>query len=439
MDFTELYRQNIVQFSPDGQLIATAVEHRLVIRDAESLQILALFNNPTPSSIVEWSMDSQLVMCACYSTSKFAKGSRGWIRVYKVVSSASGVVSSDSAAVEWSAQIDEGLAGLVRCQLSPGGGRLLMAWSDFKLRLNIYRLDNPSKQVYYVKFPKSERCFDFRCDGRYFCIGERSSADGKDYVSIVDVESMDVVKYFCVQPAVNIESMHWSPCGQFIAIVDTCLTWRVLIYSPVGRLLHSISSPPSGCLLGVKAVQWSPSGQFLALLGAEDRAVSIVNHLTWSSVIDLDLSSLCIDASDSIPVFVEVSHSSIPVTESQAAGVDGVRFKAQYQLAQYPVTLPSTSASLALPSLMAWSSDGKYLAMRLSNRPSLVIIFDVSVCKFAAILLHLSPIRNFHWNPSVADQLILGCQNSGFVYWWTPSGCSSIQIPAGISFYTCCL
>jgi hypothetical protein len=50
MDFTELYKANLAKYSQIGDKLATIVQHRLVIRDAETLQSLHLFNNPSQAN-----------------------------------------------------------------------------------------------------------------------------------------------------------------------------------------------------------------------------------------------------------------------------------------------------------------------------------------------------------------------------------------------------
>ena len=91
MEFTELYKQsgNLCSFSPNGLYLATAVQYRLVIRDADSLQILHLYNcNDTPQDIL-WSPDSDLILTANYKT--------GCIQIWSLRDE------------HWTAKIEEGL------------------------------------------------------------------------------------------------------------------------------------------------------------------------------------------------------------------------------------------------------------------------------------------------------------------------------------------
>ena len=94
MDFTELYKSSnyLCSFSPSSSHIATAVEHRVVIRDAETLQIQHLFSCSEPVSEVLWSPHSDLILCASYKAAQFQVWGIG-----------EGNVSQD-----WTACIDEG-------------------------------------------------------------------------------------------------------------------------------------------------------------------------------------------------------------------------------------------------------------------------------------------------------------------------------------------
>lgn len=66
MDFTEVYKQSayLSEFSPDSQFVATAVQQRLVVRSAATLQIFHIFQSSQPISTIAWSADSQFIAAA---------------------------------------------------------------------------------------------------------------------------------------------------------------------------------------------------------------------------------------------------------------------------------------------------------------------------------------------------------------------------------------
>jgi WD40 repeat protein len=114
MDFTELYKQSggLCQFSPCGRLVATAVQHRCVVRDSESLQILHLYTCLNPIQDIQWCQDSNYILCASYKS--------GAVHVWSILDE------------KWTAKIDEAVAGMVKCRWAPDG-RHVLTWSDFQV------------------------------------------------------------------------------------------------------------------------------------------------------------------------------------------------------------------------------------------------------------------------------------------------------------------
>jgi WD40 repeat protein len=118
MDFTELYHSGPISFSPGGHLILTAIQDRLVLRRADTFQILQtwlLDASATPTqaltsvkakgglpdnsiSHIGWSCDSEYVLAA--------SAKRGVVHVYKV---------QDES---WTARIESGAEGSIPCLYS---------------------------------------------------------------------------------------------------------------------------------------------------------------------------------------------------------------------------------------------------------------------------------------------------------------------------------
>lgn len=68
MNFSECFAasRGLVAYSPDGGHLASCSQHRLVIRDAKSLQILHLHTCLEPIQQLLWSPDSLFVLTAMF-------------------------------------------------------------------------------------------------------------------------------------------------------------------------------------------------------------------------------------------------------------------------------------------------------------------------------------------------------------------------------------
>lgn len=64
----------------------------------------------------------------------------------------------------------------------------------------------------------------------------------------------------------------FSPDGRYLAVWDSCLNYKICIYTLQGRLCGTYSAYENA--LGIKSVQWSPSSQLLAV-GSYDQSVSV--------------------------------------------------------------------------------------------------------------------------------------------------------------------
>lgn len=69
---------------------------------------------------------------------------------------------------------------------------------------------------------------------------------------------------------IDCASIHWSPEGSVIAVRDTCLQYKLLVYDLEGRVKMKYQAYVDA--LGIRSVAWSPSGKFLAV-GSYDQEI----------------------------------------------------------------------------------------------------------------------------------------------------------------------
>ncbi|XP_023697332.2 WD repeat-containing protein WRAP73 isoform X2 [Paramormyrops kingsleyae] len=416
MNFSEVFKHTnqLCRVSPDGKYLATCVQYRLVVRDVSSLQILHLYTCLDQVTCMEWSSDSQFILCAMYK--------RALVQVWSLEQP------------DWHCKIDEGSAGLVSSRWSPDGRHILNT-TEFHLRVTVWSLC--SKSVSYIKYPKAcQKGLDFSRDGRYVALAERR--DCKDHVSVFVCDDWQLLRHFETDTQ-DLAGVEWSPNGCVLAVWDTCLEYRVLLYSLDGRLLSTYSAY-EWCL-GIKSIAWSPSSQFLAI-GSYDEKVRILNHITWKKLIEFEHPATV--SNSKAVVYKEMERRHVggcdDLTLHHQITLGGSLFNTQskYEICPLPVQIPvvKPDPDRANPkvgiSSMAFSVDSRYLATKNDNMPSCVWVWDIQRLRLLAVLEQTAPVRCFQWDPR-RPRLAL-CTGSSKLYIWSPAGCISVPVPVEGSF-----
>jgi len=265
--------------------------------------------------------------------------------------------------------------------------------------------------VVYLDTPKfNNKGFAFNSDGRWMAmLGRR---DGCDHVNIIACDTWDVAKIFKVESSDAID-ISWSPDDRYIAVWDSPLEHRLLVYLPNGTKLCKHSAYANQ--LGLKTVQWAPSGQFIAA-GSYDNCVRIFNNISWK-------------------VIGEYSHASPVISLSAVAYYETIDSSNQssYVIGEAPHTLPSEriDPNDANPKLgvglSAWSPDSRYLATRCDSMPSALWIWETVRLSLYSLIVQDTPILGAMWDPT-QSRLAL-CTGNNKVYFWSCNGCSCVDVP----------
>ncbi|CAG5130272.1 unnamed protein product [Candidula unifasciata] len=412
MNFSELFRQSsqLCRFSPDGKYLASGVDYRLVVRDVETLQIQHLYSCLDAVQYIEWSSDSQFILCGMFK--------RGLVQVWSL------------EIPDWNCKIDEGSAGLCHVTWSPDS-RHILTTADFHLRITVWSL--VTKSVSYIRYPKQcSKGMDFSRGGKYMALAERR--DCKDHISIFSTQSWSLVRHFECDTE-DLAGLEWSPDARVLGVWDSCLTYKVLLYSLDGRCLAHFSA--YNLALGVKSLTWSPSSQFLAI-GSYDEKVRLLNHVTWKTIAVFNHSEV-IDGTN-VVVYKELQ-SRTPTAPSGIAKTPIASLftpQSKYEVEQCPVKVPVVKPSVnkAVPrlgvGLLSFSCDNKYLITRNDNMPCAVWIWDISKLALCAVLIQSHPIKCVCWDPR-HPRLAL-CTSSNKLYMWSPDGCLSVEAPVEGTF-----
>ncbi|KAM8831088.1 WD repeat-containing protein WRAP73 [Synchiropus picturatus] len=405
MNFSEFFKQTnqLCKLSPDGKYLATCVQYRLVVRDLETLQILHLYTCLDQISHMEWSSDSQFILCAMYK--------RGLVQVWSLEQP------------DWHCKIDEGSIGLVASRWSPDGRHILNT-TEFHLRITVWSLC--TKAVSYIKYPKAcHKGIDFTRDGSYMALAERR--DCKDYVSVFVCDDWHLLRHFETETQ-DLCGLEWSPNGCVLAVWDSCLEYKVLLYSLDGRLLSTYSAYEWS--LGIKSVTWSPSSQFLAI-GSYDEKVRILNHVTWKKVTQFDHPA---NINGCKTVYKELV-TPAPVSKELPLRPSAPRCSSltKYEVCAQPVHISSVKPDpdRANPKIgvssLAFSCDSHFLATKNDNMATAVWVWDMNKMSLRAVLDHTAAIRCFQWDPQRPRLAI--CTGQSKLHLWSPAGCVSVNIP----------
>ncbi|XP_064611407.1 WD repeat-containing protein WRAP73-like isoform X1 [Liolophura sinensis] len=412
MNFSELFKHTglLCRFSPDGKYLASVVQYRLVIRDVETLQVLNLFSCVDTIQYIEWSVDSQFVLCGMYK--------RALVQVWSLENP------------DWTCKIDEGSAGLSEVRWGPDG-RHILTTAEFHLRITVWSLLN--KTVSYIKYPKQcQKGVDFSTGGKYMALAERR--DCKDYVSVFACSTWELVKHFETATE-DLAGLEWSPDGRVLAVWESLLQYKILIYSVDGRCLATYSAYDHA--LGVKSVAWAPTSQFLAI-GSYDQKVRILNHITWKTVTEEDHPAT-IDTNNVI-VYKETENRP-PVLQGESTPPRSSLFSthSKYEIEPLPASIPvvKPDPKKANPKMgvgsLSFSCNCQYMISRNDNMPHTLWVWDVQRLSLAVVLVQAAPIKCIDWDPC-QPRLAL-CTGTNKLYMWSPAGCLSVEIPAEASFH----
>lgn len=409
MNFSECFKQTgqICKFSPDGKYIANCVQYRIIIRDLNTLQIKSLFTCLDSVDVVEWSSDSLFLLCGSYK--------RALAQVWSIDQS------------DWTCKIDEGVAGLEALRWSPDG-RHILSTALFTLRITVWSLVD--KSVSYIKYPKhAHQGLSFSKDGKFMALAERRNC--KDFISIFSCNGWQLVKHFETETN-DLADLCWSPDGRILAVWESSLEYKILMYSMDGKLISIYSAYDFA--LGIKSVSWSPSSQFL-VIGSYDQSVRVLNNITWTAVTEYKHTSSIGDPE--VIIYKEVQMKSVKLPwEAKPKGP--LSSPSQYEIQQAPFLVPSVRADpeKANPKIgigkMIFSSNNRYLATRNDNMPNVVWIWDISKLCLSTVLVQSYTVQAMEWDPK-QTRLALCC-GSNKLYMWSPEGCLSVDAPMETAF-----
>ncbi|CCG84392.1 protein of unknown function [Taphrina deformans PYCC 5710] len=208
-----------------------------------------------------------------------------------------------------------------------------------------------------------------------------------DLLSILDTSSSSwsVIKTFPIATS-DAQGVSWSADGKWLAVYDNMIDYRVLIYTPDGRLVRTFVAYEIG--LGVKCATWSPTSEFFAI-GSYDNKVRLLNNATFSPSIELSH-------------VLTVNHGPT----------------SRYDPADQPISPPyiKNAAGDAVPrhgiGLISFDPEGRFLVTRCDSMPTTLWIWSLRELSPVAILVNTNPVKTVKWLADEIGALVFTCQGS---------------------------
>ncbi|KAI0067787.1 YVTN repeat-like/Quino protein amine dehydrogenase [Artomyces pyxidatus] len=435
MDFTQIYQQSsgLVAFSKGAHFILTAIADRLIVRRADNFTVARSWQlDATPSgttaataspparpsrsnaldhagntviSHIGWSCDSEYVLAACAKL--------GFVRVYRMRDE------------DWTARIDAGAEGLVKAEWALDG-RHVLCFSEWALRVTVWSL--VTGLATYIQYPlHPDRGYTFREDGRYFVLAERHRS--KDTLGVYDtVDSYKLARHYPL-PTSSMASLSLSPTGNYLAVWEGPLEYKLYILSLTGEVQGTFSPNPDPGF-GIRNVAWHPSSMFLAVGGWDDK-IHILESVTWGRVSTLELGSR-------VPPRATVWREP----EKWLEATEGRGFLSYERLqGPHPLTIIRSDPSKPNPKngtvQLEFNKTGTLLLARYENVPTAVHLFafptpgEPFTPHLRSVLVHTKPVLHARWNPVRRGSLALNCGERALYMWsdeWVGEGGSEEEM-----------
>jgi len=425
MDFSDVHKGSLAQWSPDSKHLAAVAQNRLLIRDAEALSLVAVFTCGDKIERIEWSPDSE------YIFAEVAK--QGIVQIWSL------------ADKDWKCCIDEGLGGVARAKWGPTS-RHVFILSDFQLYLSVWKLEASSEDHHNsirIKHPKfTRRGIAFSHNGRWLAVLKRVIC--RDVVAVHDSEDQfsQLAEF---QVDADSADLAWAHGDRALVLWERpTKESRFLWFSPSGELLAQASD------CGMLRSAWASSSSLFFMAGGFDGRMHLVSGVSMKSLVCFthDLKVCIAEAGETEVVVLQEEfvgggavarhlHARGASLASQQSASNDPSGSVRYVCVDNIGSLRVPEERALEPPLDAdglprqgvgsasWSPDDRYVATKHDGMPSVVWIWDLGRLCLAALLLHRSPVRSFSWDTSkyaVGESCRLAISTADpFLFFWSAS------------------
>ncbi|KAI9842702.1 MAG: hypothetical protein M1837_006987 [Sclerophora amabilis] len=386
--------------SPDGGLVATLLNTKLILRSTISFEIVRTIT-------ISPEFASQVSFLRWSPPEKTSEGGTGPVRV--LLADDDTVCAWDVRDPSWSVTINGaggGIGRILNVEFGPNTDEILV-FTDYGIKVTIWSL-RTSRSI-DIRDPKfTTKGYGFRPRTRQFALISRPAAH--DLLTLHAATEYNVLISLTL-PTVDAQGLRWSPCGRWIAIWDSVASGpKIHIYTADGHLYrsHSGSQDEEVRGLGIKSVEWSPLGDFLAIGDYEDR-MSLLSGSTFTPTSFLDH-----------PTTIDIPKT--PVWQENVSSLGERSFAGASQPTCPPTvtTVPTDPIPKMGISTIAFDKpNGTLLATRCDNMPTTVWIWSLKLLTPCALVIHHSAVKSVEWHPTTPGLLLTQCVNQeGVIYLW---------------------
>ncbi|XP_034943587.1 WD repeat-containing protein WRAP73-like [Chelonus insularis] len=423
--------KNLCSFSPSGKYLATVLQNELSIKISKSGENYHLFTFLDTIEYIEWCQNDQLILCA--------SPKKAFIQVFSIKQP------------EWVFKYTEGSAGIDSVSWGPDYKSLIII-SEFKIQVSILTLDD-HRVTHILNLKSSVKHLDANEFSKQLAV--IVATNGEENVEIYKAEGWKLSRKLICDKLFAIDGISWSPNGELLGIwCSTIGKSRLLIYSTVtdshigafssennssiDQLSTSIYANSSEKpVRGIEHVVWSPSGQLVAIAG-NNETVALVNHITWSVILQLYCSPVIKDGNYLGRVFKEVDISRrdwSTFTTSTFIIDHHIRYLLE-EVHERPINVlidgepKNWEVSIATFDILKFSPCGKYLAIRHQVYPTTLWIWDVLEDVVDNILLKNS-VSGIAWEPT-KTRLLIFSESSTIIEWKPNKKATCFESPRGM-------
>uniref|UniRef100_A0A6T0RL79 Uncharacterized protein n=1 Tax=Alexandrium monilatum TaxID=311494 RepID=A0A6T0RL79_9DINO len=426
ISFSEVHKQVLGEWAPDGRHLAAVSQNRLLVRGGNSLKLVQVYVCLDKVERIEWSPDSEFLLTEIVG--------RSVVQVWSL---------NDA---DWACRIDEGAAGVARARWGTSSAHVLIV-SDFQLYLKVWSLSDQGA-VTQIRHPKyGNKGLSFSHDGCLLALLRRTQC--QDSVAVFSCqESFRQVADISIGG--DFSDLRWMPGNGAILLWERpSRSTRLVWYSPDGQLLGQVDE-----FKLLRSVFLSPSLE-IAAVGGFDGSLHLVNGVTRAPLTKFthDLKAACVETAESdVAVFREVfvgggaspqDTDGANATVHAAARGGTVRYTRlpNPSSVQVPAERPGAEPAIdedGLPrqgvGAAAWSPDERYIATKHDGMPTAVWVWDLGCLALVALLIHRTPVRSFSWDTcgglhGGSPRLALTTAVDPLIFFWSPEEARVVSSP----------